>query len=138
MDCLFCKIANKQIPSYTVVEDDKTAAFLDIHPLAEGHTVVIPKFHAARITELPTSEVSALFLTVKRVSDIIHASLKPDGFTIGINDGKGGQQGVPHLHVHVIPRWSNDGGSNVHTIVNNQPKDSVEITAQKLQHYIKN
>ncbi len=117
MDCLFCKIANHEIPAQIVLEDDATLAFLDIHPLAPGHTVVIPKVHADRIIDLPEAAASALFLTVKRVSDRIHASLKPDGFTIGINDGEGGGQGVPHLHVHIIPRFKTDGGGNLHSIL---------------------
>ena len=134
MDCLFCKIAAHEIPAYIIAEDDATLAFLDIHPLAAGHTVVVPKTHAARITDLPGPLVGSVFLTVKRISDIIHASLKPDGFTIGINDGPGGQPGVSHLHVHIVPRWVGDGGSNLHTVVQNPPKESLETIAAKLKN----
>ncbi len=129
-DCLFCNIAAKKIPSFIVYEDDTTLAFLDIHPLATGHTVIIPKIHAARIIDLPELSATALGLTVKRVSDILHKSLKPDGFTIGINDGEGGGQGIPHIHAHVIPRWKADGGSNLHSIVKAPPKQSVEEIAK--------
>lgn len=132
MDCLFCKIASHVIPAHIVAEDDQTIAFLDIHPLSAGHTVVIPKTHANRITDLPAELSGPLFLTVKAVSDRIHASLKPDGFTIGINDGEGGGQGVPHLHVHVIPRWVTDGGGNLHSIVHNPPTMSLEDVKQLL------
>ncbi len=134
MDCLFCKIAAHQIPAHIIAEDEQTLAFLDIHPLSAGHTVVIPKTHAERIIDLPEAAAGALFLTVKRISDRIHASLKPDGFTIGINDGTGGGQGVPHLHVHVIPRWVADGGSNIHSVVHNPPKESVESIAEKIKN----
>lgn len=133
-DCIFCKIATHQIPAHVVAEDEATIAFLDIHPLAPGHTVVIPKEHANRITDIMPTRVQDVFLTVKTVSDIIHASLKPDGFTIGINDGAGGGQGVPHLHVHVIPRWTGDKGGNLHTIVQHTPTESVEAIAAKLKH----
>lgn len=109
-------------------------AFLDIHPLSTGHTVVIPKRHSERVTEVLDTDMTAVALTVKRVSDRIQQVLKPDGFTIGINDGEGGGQGVPHAHVHVIPRWTNDGGSNLHAIVHNQPKDSIEAIATKIKN----
>ena len=131
MDCLFCKIVKHELPSYTILENDETLAFLDIHPHAAGHVVVVPKKHAKRMTDLPEASASAVFLTVKRISDIIHASLKPDGFTIGINDGVG--QGVPHLHIHVIPRWKTDGGSDIHAIVHNPPKESIEDIAALLK-----
>jgi len=136
MSCLFCKIANHTIPSNVVAENDKTLAFLDIHPLAPGHTIVIPKLHSERLSDLPESDNIALFLTVKSVSDNILASIKPDGFTVGINDGPGGGQGVPHVHVHIIPRWTGDKGGSLHSIVHNPPNESVEeiLTKIKLTH----
>jgi len=132
-NCLFCKIVNHEIPANIIYEDHDTLAFLDIHPLAPGHTVVVPKIHAKNITELPEEIASLTFLTVKRVSDIIHASLKPEGFTIGINDGVGGGQGIPHLHIHIIPRWQNDGGGNLHKIVHNPPTEKIESIASKIK-----
>ena len=131
-DCIFCKIVAKEIPSYAVHENAQTLAFLDIHPLSRGHAVVIPKNHAERITDLREADAGALFLTVKQVSDTIHASLRPDGFTIGINDGPGGGQGVPHLHIHIIPRYSGDGGGNLHSIVHNPPTETVEEIFKKI------
>lgn len=132
-DCLFCAIVSKKIPSTAVYEDADTLAFLDIHPLSTGHTVIVPKVHAERLTDAPEGASGSLGLTIKRVSDILHASLSPDGFTIGINDGVGGQQGVPHLHVHVIPRWQGDGGSNIHGIVKAQPRMSLQEVAEKIR-----
>ena len=137
MDCLFCKIASKEIPSYSIYEDSETLGFLDIHPLAAGHTVIIPKIHAARITTLPESLASALGLTIKRVSDILHKSLQPDGLTIGVNDGPGAGQGVGHLHVHIIPRWMNDGGGNLHTIIKGAPTMSLDQVISKIAHATK-
>ena len=121
------------MPAQVISEDQNTIAFLDIYPLAAGHTVVIPKFHATRITDLPEDLVASVFLTVKRVSDRIHASLKPDGLTIGINDGEHAGQGIPHLHVHIIPRSKGDKGGNVHSIVKNPPQESLESIAAKLK-----
>jgi histidine triad (HIT) family protein len=132
MDCLFCKIANHEIPASVIFEDENSIAFLDIHPLSPGHTIVIPKKHANRIIDLQEADAGPLFLTVKKVSDIIHASLKPDGFTIGINDGVGGGQGAPHLHMHVIPRWTGDKGGNLHGVVNFKTNETVADIAKKI------
>lgn len=117
MDCVFCAIAQKKLPSLVVYEDDATIALLDLHPLTDGHTVVIPKYHAERVKDLPEPSSAALGLTIRKVSDILHASLHPAGFTIGINDGEGAGQGVPHVHAHIIPRATDDGGGNLHSIV---------------------
>lgn len=132
MDCLFCKITRKEIPGFIVHEDDSTIAFLDIHPLAPGHTVIIPKTHVTSIKDLATETAGPVFLTVKKVSDILSRSLTPEGFTIGINDGEAAGQGLPHLHIHLIPRWHNDKGSNIHSIVHNTPHESVESIYSKI------
>lgn len=134
MDCLFCSIAAKKIPCHVVYEDDVNLAFLDIKPLSLGHTVIIPKQHSASIADISETGSSYLGLTLKRVSDILHQSVRPDGFTIGINDGPGGRQGVPHLHVHVIPRWNNDKGSNLHAIVQSEPQMPLHEVAQKIEN----
>lgn len=120
MDCLFCKIAKKEIPSeLTVYENDKAVAFLDMHPISSGHTLVVPKKHAENIIELSQDEVAPLFLVVKKVTEMLNVSLAPEGFTIGINHGRGAGQIVDHLHIHVIPRFKNDGGKSIHSIVFN-------------------
>jgi histidine triad (HIT) family protein len=132
MDCLFCKIAAKQIPAAIIHEDDRTLAFLDIHPCAPGHAVVIPKFHSPTIVDLPDAEVGPLFVAVKKVAELLKRSLKPDGITIGINQGRASGQEVDHLHVHLMPRWNNDGGGSVQSAVNNVPKESVEEVKEKI------
>jgi histidine triad (HIT) family protein len=131
-DCLFCKIAAKNIPSQVIYEDDHVIAFLDIVPRAPGHTMVIPKTHAPNIVELPDAEVGPLFVAVKRVADILSKKLKPDGITIGINQGRASGQEVDHLHVHLMPRWRGDGGGSVQSVVNHKPKEPVEEIWKKL------
>ncbi len=117
MDCIFCKIINKEIPNYTVYEDDKVLAFLDIFPHAVGHTVVIPKVHAHDLIKLPEDFIESLFKAVKKVQEKLQTGLNPEGFTVGWNHGEAGGQAVPHLHIHVLPRWSIDGGGSIHSIV---------------------
>lgn len=132
-DCLFCKIANKQIPADLVYEDDKTMAILDINPRAPGHTMVIPKEHSENILDLKDVNVGPTFLTVKKITAILSKVIKPDGFTIGINHGRASGQVIDHLHVHVIPRFNDDGGSSIHSVVNNPPKESLKEIAEKIR-----
>ena len=123
--CIICKIINNEIPGYKVYEDDTKLAFLDIMPRSKGHTVAVLKRHAPTIEELSEEEVKDLFAVVKKVADKIKSALKPDGFSIGWNNGSAAGQVVPHLHVHIIPRWDGDGGGNMHSIINNPSKDNL-------------
>jgi len=104
-DCLFCKIAAKEVPSFIVYEDAESFGFLDIQPRAVGHTLLVPKHHAATLAELPQSEIAPLFFAVKSVAAILVEALGADGLTIGINQGEVSGQVVPHLHVHLMPRF---------------------------------
>ncbi len=132
-DCLFCSIAQHQIPAEIVYEDDATLAFLDIHPRSLGHTVVIPKLHVDNLVQLPEVAIAPLFLTLRRVTDMISRSLHPDGFTIGINQGSVSGQAIAHLHVHIIPRFVGDGGGSIHSAVDNPPKEALAATAIKIR-----
>ncbi len=132
-ECLFCKMAWKEVSVETgIYEDDKVMAFLDIHPRAPGHALVIPKYHAATLGELPEPEILPLFSAVQRVAQAITGRLGAHGITIGINQGKAAGQEVDHLHVHLLPRWEEDGGGSVQGIVNNAPKESLAQIAKKL------
>jgi histidine triad (HIT) family protein len=131
-DCLFCKIINKEIPALVIYEDASALAFLDIAPRVEGHAVIIPKHHAATLVDLPESEVRPLFSAVRSVAGILSKSLQAEGLTIGVNQGAVSGQVVPHLHVHVMPRFGNDGGGSVQSVVHNPPKDSLEDVRIKI------
>ena len=131
-DCLFCRIAAKKIPAKVIYEDGHVVAFLDVMPRTTGHTLVIPKVHAPNILELADGEVSPLFAAVKHVTGMLTRSLRPDGVTIGINQGRASGQEVDHLHVHLMPRWHGDGGGAIQSIVNAKPKESVDEVAKKI------
>lgn len=133
MDCLFCKIGKKEIASEIIYEDDDTLAFLDVHPKAPGHAVIIPKLHAENILALDDKLAAPVLLTVKKVTGTLAKALTPNGFTIGINHGRAGGQVVDHLHIHVIPRFSGDGGKSLHSVVENPPKESVREIAEKIR-----
>lgn len=132
-DCLFCKIAAKEIPvSASLYEDEKVFAFLDLRPRAPGHTLVIPKYHARNILELPEEEITPLFVGVKKVGAMLVAGLGAHGITIGVNQGRAAGQEVDHLHVHLLPRFENDGGSSIQGVVQNEPKESLAEIAKKI------
>lgn len=132
-DCIFCKIIKKEIPCHSVYEDQNILAFLDVHPHTQGHTVVIPKKHAVRIFDLEDKEMSELFIAIKKVMGILDKKLNPDGFNVGWNHNTAGGQVVPHLHIHIMPRYINDGGGSMHSIVKNPGKMSVEEVARLLK-----
>ncbi len=133
MDCLFCKIGNKELNSAMMYEDAHAFAILDVHPRAPGHTMVIPKIHAANILDLPDEEVGPVFQAVKKVTARLQAVLNPQGFTIGINHGDVSGQAVKHLHIHVIPRFEGDGGGSIHSVVNNPSSEDMTALAEKLK-----
>lgn len=125
MDCLFCKIARHEISSLVIREDADTLAFLDIDPRATGHTVVIPKRHAGTLLDVPREELCSLWQAVQATARQLHTALRPDGFTIGVNQGRYAGQAIDHLHVHIIPRWAGDGGGSVHDVVNAPPREEL-------------
>jgi len=125
-NCIFCKIINKEVPNYTVYEDDFALAFLDIFPHAKGHTVVIPKKHFADLSEMSEAEWQKMAIALKRVQDKLQTVLAPAGYNIGINDQPVGGQVVPHVHWHVFPRYEGDGGGSVHSIIKNPGATKVE------------
>ena len=135
MDCLFCKIVAKEIPNYTVYEDQQNLAFLDIHPHAKGHTVVIPKVHAETTFDLNEELLKEFSLAVQRTMERIDHVLHPDGYNVGWNHGEAGGQAVAHLHVHIMPRWHGDGGGPIQRVVQNQPKEDIKTIAEKIRHY---
>lgn len=125
MDCLFCKIINKEIPSKIIYENEAAVAVLDIHPRAPGHTVVLPKHHSPILNELTDEHIGPVFLAVKEVAKKLKNVLNYDGLTIGINQGRQAGQEIDHLHIHLIPRWGDDGGGSIQSIVNNLNKKDI-------------
>ncbi|MFB6181536.1 MAG: HIT family protein [Candidatus Magasanikbacteria bacterium] len=129
-ECDFCKIVDGEIPNHTVYEDNHSLAFLDINPQAKGHTIVIPKVHAETYFDLNEELVKELFKAVQRAMENIDSKINPDGYNVGWNQGKAGGQVVPHLHVHIMPRWEDDGGGNMHSIVDSPGDMKVEEVAE--------
>jgi histidine triad (HIT) family protein len=108
MDCIFCRIVAGDIPSHKVYEDDATLAFLDINPAARGHTLVIPKAHAADVFSMPADAMAATAQTIQTVARILQHGVQPEGINVLQNNGPAAGQVVFHYHVHLIPRWQGD------------------------------
>ena len=116
-DCTFCKIVAGQISAKKLYEDEHAMALLDAFPLVEGHTLVIPKAHYVLLQDMPAPAAQAWFAAVQVVSGALQAAMKADALTIGLNNGKAAGQAVPHVHMHLLPRYASDGGGTLHSIV---------------------
>ncbi len=109
MPSIFTRIVNGEIPAIKVYEDAETLAFLDINPASRGHTLVICKAEIATLTELTDAQLIATARTTQRVAAAVQRALHADGFNIVQSNGAAAGQEVFHYHVHIIPRWHNDG-----------------------------
>ncbi len=108
-NCIFCAIAECEIPSFKIYEDNDFIAYLDINPISKGHTLVIPKSHAQGLLDCSEEKLRALLSVVKKVAAHLKASLPCDGFNILQNNGAAAGQTVNHIHFHIIPRYNETG-----------------------------
>lgn len=106
---LFEKIAAHEIPAEIIYEDAHTVAFLDIKPVNQGHTLVIPKKHFENVLEMPEDEIAYLMSTIKKVAEALKTALGAQGVNLIFNNGSIAGQIVFHTHAHVIPRFEGDG-----------------------------
>jgi histidine triad (HIT) family protein len=120
MDCIFCKIVKKEIPVKIILETEKTLAFMDAFPLTKGHSLVIPKSHYEKIQDISKEDNSDLFETVRKTISKVDAIT--DATLLAVHNGKQSGQEIPHVHVHLIPRSSEDSAGPVHSMFSNPPK----------------
>lgn len=107
-DCIFCKIAQGEIPANKIYEDEKYLAFLDINPVNPGHTLVIPKEHYEYFLDTPDELVCGMSALAKKIGKALVKSGKAEGFTASVNNGRASGQIVFHVHFHVMPRNFSD------------------------------
>jgi histidine triad (HIT) family protein len=134
--CVFCRITKGEVSALKVYEDEKAVAFLDIHPSAPGHTLIIPKAHVARVEDLPENDAAALFRALHRLVGPIQVAVDASASTIGINNGRESGQEVPHVHIHVIPRSRGDRGGiiqGVSRVHGRLSKDEMEMIAERIR-----
>ena len=120
MDCIFCKIAKKEIPSRIITETKNSIAFLDAFPVSLGHTLVIPKRHYEKVQDITDLDNTDLFNTVYKV--ISKVDRLTGATLLAVHNGKDSGQEIPHVHVHLIPRELSDQAGPVHSMFKDRPK----------------
>jgi len=133
--CIFCRIVQKQVPSSLVFEDETVMAFLDIRPLNEGHTLVIPKAHYESIFDIPKELIAYLHGITKRIAIAVEKVTKADGISIIQQNGKAAGQDIFHLHVHVIPRYE-DQKLPSFSEISEVDRKKLSQTAEKIRKYL--
>lgn len=106
--CIFCKIANGEIPASTLYEDEDFRVILDLNPAALGHALILPKAHASNLFDLPDETAARAFVLAKRIAQKLKEGLQADGINIVQNNGEAAGQTVFHFHMHLIPRYKGD------------------------------
>ncbi len=110
-DCIFCKIANGDIPSRTIYENEKFRVILDMGPATKGHALVLPKEHFANLFEIPADYAAEAMKTAQTAALLLKDKLGADGLNVVQNNGETAGQTVAHFHIHIIPRYKGDGQS---------------------------
>ena len=113
MDCIFCKLANGEIPTATLYEDDEFRVILDQGPATKGHALILPKQHFANIYEIPDETAAKAMILVKKMATAMTKALHSDGFNLVQNNGEAAGQTVFHFHMHLIPRYKGDKNDDI-------------------------
>ena len=106
--CVFCAIIRGQSPLAKVYEDDIFLAFMDKYPITSGHTLVLPKYHYSDLFQMTEIEVGDMYRVVHTIASAVYSATGAQGLNTGQNNGKAANQIVPHVHVHIIPRYEKD------------------------------
>ena len=109
MDCIFCDIIQRKRPGFFIYEDETHIAFLDKYPIDYGHSLVLPKKHFEKVTDMTAEAVGELFSNIPKIAKAIIKTTKADAFSMAQNNGRAAKQIVPHVHVHIIPRFNHKG-----------------------------
>ena len=136
MPCIFCNIVNGEIPSFKIFEDEDVLAFLDVNPVTRGHCLVIPKMHFESIFDIPEELLQKVMVATKHISKKVKDVLHPDGIRLSQSNGEVAGQAIFHFHLHVIPRYKDDGLSMDHHATAHPSKADMEElkkTAEKLK-----
>ena len=109
MSCIFCDILDGKREGHFIYEDESHVAFLDKYPIDVGHSLVIPREHHEKITDMTSENVGNLFSIVPKIANAILESTGADAFSLAQNNGKAAKQIIPHVHIHIIPRYNSKG-----------------------------
>ena len=126
-NCIFCKIANGEIPSTTLYEDEDFRVILDLGPATRGHALLLPKNHFANLFELDDETAQKAVLVAKKMAGKMKDALGADGFNLVQNNGEAAGQTVFHFHMHLIPRYENDNAGILWEPGETTPEDMAEV-----------
>lgn len=131
MSCIFCDIISKNREGHFIYEDDNHVAFLDKYPIDKGHALVVPKKHYEKIIDMPESNVGNLFSAIPKIAKAILSATQADAFSLAQNNGRAAKQIIPHVHVHIIPRYESMGA--IWTKRTIPSSDELESLAKKIR-----
>lgn len=136
MDCIFCDIVKGKKQGYIIYEDNDHLSFLDKFPIDIGHSLVIPKQHYEQILDMDYHKVGHLFTKVSKIAKAIMIGTSADAFSLGQNNGKAAKQVIPHVHVHIIPRYNKKNTTwTKRTIGNNNELNILATKIKKIINY---
>ena len=130
-DCIFCKIANGEISSKTIYEDESFRVILDLSPATKGHALILPKSHADNLYELPVEVAAKVLPVAQQVATKIKEKLSCDGLNLVQNNGETAGQTVMHFHLHLIPRYTDDG-QQINWVPGQPTQDELETVAKQI------
>ena len=131
MGCIFCDILSGNRDGHILYEDEFHVAFLDKYPIDVGHTLVIPRKHHEKITDMNSKDVGNLFEIVPKIAKAILEAAGADAFSLGQNNGRAAKQIIPHVHIHIIPRYNSKGTVWTKRQISND--DELLVLAEKIR-----
>ena len=131
MGCIFCDILSGNRDGHILYEDESHVAFLDKYPIDVGHSLVIPRKHHERITDMNPKDVGNLFEIVPKIAKAILDAAGADAFSLGQNNGRAAKQIIPHVHIHIIPRYNSKGTVWTKRQISND--DELSVLAEKIR-----
>ena len=134
MTCLFCDIINGKKTGHFIFEDETHVAFLDRYPIDVGHSLILPRKHFETITSMSEEQVGELFCKVPKIATAILKATNADAFSVGQNNGRAAKQIVPHVHVHIIPRYNHKGTIWTKREISNE--DELKALSEKIRKFI--
>ena len=135
MTCIFCEIVQGKKDGHFIYEDENYVAFLDIYPIDTGHSLVMPREHFEKITDMTAEKVGELFSKIPKIAKAIIEATKADAFSVAQNNGRAAKQIVPHVHIHIIPRY--ESRETIWTRREIAKESELKILAERIRKSIK-
>ncbi len=135
MTCIFCEIVQGKKDGHFIYEDENYVAFLDIYPIDTGHSLVMPREHFEKITDMTAEKVGELFSKIPKIAKAVIEATKADAFSVAQNNGRAAKQIVPHVHIHIIPRY--ESRETIWTRREIAKENELKILAERIRKSIK-